>query len=1060
MRRCLYLLHIVFVFNTSYAQQETLKFNHYSIDDGMLQSTVNATLKDSRGFVWFATQVGLNRFDGYTFKAYKNIPNDSTSLSGNWLWNLSEDSKGRLWIGTFSGGLNRYRYESDDFVRYSLSKDDSSTVGRVGTWAWLEREDGKFWVGFDIGMAILDPETGHFDMLNFPEYSTHAFAIQRDSKGYIWAASSTGLHKVHPETHKLERFPYFPDDTTRGTGNISRMIVDQNDLVWFGTSEGVFILNPNVSPPTYSKLDDYVDRNSNSTSTPQIVTYMYPGNNNRLWIGTRDGLYRIGLEPKTSGYPIKRFAHEENNSSSLNHNQILSVYESPSGDLWVGTRSGVNYNHKSMQKFDHVTANSSDPGSLIHPNVMKMLIDSDENLWVGSYGGLNLKTKDSQSFRHFTHDPAAKSTSLCYNYVMVINEDYKGNLWFGTNGGGVSRLSKAQRQRAAAGKKPIFQSYYADPGNLKSLASNVTYAIYEAPDSSLWFGHAGGISKYDHSTDTFEHFVSKELPRALSHRHVYNLFVDSNGRFWAATPGGLNLFIPETGNFKVFHNSPTDPQSLSSDFIVSFFESPQNGFWITTAAGINKMVSFDSMTITPRFQRIGIEDGLPDNFVYCMLEDNSHNLWVSANKGLTRISFTEEAQEIQSYFVEDGLQSNEFSQNSAFKAKDGHMFFGGINGFNVFHPDSIQSDKTPPKVAITDFKILNESVPISNNDETPLSRAINETKNIELSYRDDVISFEFSALSYASPHKNQYAYKMEGFDQDWIMSGSRRFATYTNLDPGEYTFRVKGSNSDNVWNEEGTSLAITITPPPWQTWWAYSLYALGCIGLIIGYVQFQLRKERRVREEKMRIQQAKEEERERVRKESSADFHDEAGNIITKIKLFTELAKREAEGKGELDLYLQRIDEHTKTLSSGMRDFIWVLDPEKDSLYETVLRLKDFGNSMYEHSDYRFSTIGPDEAMRNQQLSLLERRSIMLIFKEAMNNCLKYANGSEVQLLTELKGQWLTIELSDNGKGIDGSNEGYGLKNMQSRAKKISGQLDIESGIGEGTTIRLRFRLS
>ncbi|MEL6822033.1 MAG: two-component regulator propeller domain-containing protein, partial [Calditrichota bacterium] len=233
MRRCLYLLLIVLSFTPVSAQQETLKFESYSIDDGMLQSTVNSTLKDSRGFIWFATQVGLNRFDGYTFKAYKSVPSDTTSLSGNWLWNLTEDSKGRLWIGTFSGGLNRYRYESDDFVRYSLSKSDSSSTGRVGTWAWLERKDGKFWVGFDTGMAILDPEDGSFDMLNFPEYSTHAFAIQRDSKGNIWVASTTGLHKVHPETHKLERYPYFPDDTTRGTGNISRMIVDQNDLIWF-----------------------------------------------------------------------------------------------------------------------------------------------------------------------------------------------------------------------------------------------------------------------------------------------------------------------------------------------------------------------------------------------------------------------------------------------------------------------------------------------------------------------------------------------------------------------------------------------------------------------------------------------------------------------------------------------------------------------------------------------------------------------------------------------------------------------------------------------------------
>jgi len=1062
MRRFLLLICLLLFTTVLFAQQETLRFKRYSIDDGMLQSTVNSTLQDSRGFVWFATQVGLNRFDGNTFKAYKSIPDDTTTLSGNWLWNMSEDSKGRLWVGTFSGGLNRYRYESDDFVRYSLSKSDTTAPKRVGTWARLEREDGKFWVGFDMGLTILDPESGHYERLTFPKESPHAFAIQRDSKKNLWVASTTALFRIHPKTHLLERFPYFPEDTTRGTGNITRMIVDKNDLVWFGTSQGVIIFNPNVSPPTYTRLEDILASDAPKVNAPRIVTYMFPGSKNRLWIGTRDGLYRVGLQQRKDGYQLERFVHDPNIPSSLKHNQILSVYESPAGGIWVGTRSGVNYNHKSMQKFEHVSANQSVSGGLIHPNVMKMFKDSDEHLWVGSYGGLNLKAKGGKSFRHFQHDPDARATSLCYNYVMVLNEDYLGNLWIGTNGGGISRLSKNERQRATAGKEPIFKSYRAEPKNPNTPVSDVIYAIYEAPDSSLWFGHSGGISRYYHERDSFEHFVSKALPRNLSHRHVYNLMQDYSGRFWVATPGGLNLLNHETGLFEVFLNDPKDPKTLSSNFIVSLYESNKKELWVTTSAGVNRLLSFGSTDTAPRFQRIGVQDGLPDGFVYCMLEDQSGNLWVSANKGLTRITVSDSLPIMRSYSVEDGLQSNEFSQNSAFKDKDGTMYFGGINGFNTFHPDSISIDENPPNMAITDFKILNESVAVSKNGETPLTSPINETDEIELSYRDDVISFEFSALSFASPHKNQYAYKMEGFDHDWIMSGNRRFATYTNLDPGDYTFRVKGSNSDNVWNEEGTSLNITITPPPWKTWWAYLLYGCLCLGLVLSYVQFQVRKERRIREEKIRIQQAKIEERERVRKESSADFHDEAGNIITKIKLFTELARRKSIKDEQLGEYLQKIDEHTKTLSSGMRDFIWVLDPEKDSLYETILRLKDFGNSMYEHSDYHFTTVGPEASMRKETLTLLQRRSIMLIFKEAMNNCLKYASGKDVVLSATLKHRELIIELKDNGRGFDVKEKksGYGLKNMQNRAEKIGAELDISTQNGQGTAVRLKIVLS
>ncbi|MGH1366236.1 MAG: ligand-binding sensor domain-containing protein [Calditrichia bacterium] len=1061
MRRYLPLICFLLFAVALNAQQETLRFKKYSIDDGMLQSTVNATLQDSRGFVWFATQVGLNRFDGNTFKAYKNIPGDSTSLSNNWIWMISEDSQQRLWIGTFHGGLNQYRHATDDFLRYHYVENDTITLSNTAAWSILERPDGKLWVGFDKDIALLDPEKKSFYHIDLPGGNHHGFSLDEDRDGNIWIASTLGIFQMHPASHELTYYPFFPETPDRSSGTITRMLLDREQRVWFGTNEGVYLLDVSDVHPKYRTLSSYLEKKNYSFKSPQFITYMARSNNSSFWIGTRDGLYQTTIGKSADEISAKYVTHDKTRPGSLSHNYILSAYENKAEDLWIGTRNGVNYSHPAMRKFKHVPPRPSTPGGLNHPNIMTIMEDSDKNLWVGTYGGVNLLNKKTNKYRVFNHS-SSSPTSLPYDYVLIIREDHLGNLWIGTNGGGIARLNPEERKRAASGRQPRFLSYRSINSDTTSPASNVIYAIYQAPDSSLWFGHAGGISLYNYSEDKFQRFADETNTRGLVHRHVYNLLIDRQGRFWAATANGLNLFNSETQLFEPHFHDPKNKMSLNSSFIVSLFESKAGELWVTTSTGLNKLLRETGKKGELQFQRISVQDGLPDGFVYCMLEDQSGNLWVSANKGLTRITISDSLPKMLSYSVEDGLQSNEFSQNAAYLAKDGRMYFGGINGYNVFHPDSIQNDETPPNIALTDFKILNESVATSINGETPLNSPINETDKIELSYRDDVISFEFSALSYASPHKNHYAYKMEGFDHDWIMSGNRRFATYTNLDPGDYTFRVKGSNSDNIWNEEGTTLNITITPPPWKTWWAYLLYSCLCLGLVLSYVQFQIRKERRIREEKIRIQQAKIEERERVRKESSADFHDEAGNIITKIKLFTELARRKSIKDEQLGEYLQKIDEHTKTLSSGMRDFIWVLDPEKDSLYETILRLKDFGNSMYEHSDYHFTTVGPEASMREETLTLLQRRSIILIFKEAMNNCLKYASGKTVVLSAILTHRELMIEFKDDGRGFDAKEKksGYGLKNMRNRAEKIGAKLDISSENGLGTAVRLSLLLS
>ncbi|MBZ0201024.1 MAG: hypothetical protein K8H86_14225, partial [Ignavibacteriaceae bacterium] len=435
-------------------------------------------------------------------------------------------------------------------------------------------------------------------------------------------------------------------------------------------------------------------------------------------------------------------------------------------------------------------------------------------------------------------------------------------------------------------------------------------------------------------------------------------------------------------------------------------------------------------------------------------------LWLSTNKGI--VVFDPQSEKIKAtYDASDGLQNNEFNQNSYFKNSKGEMYFGGIGGFNFFDPDNIVDNSYAPPIIITDFKLFNRSVDVYSDltvDEYSLEKSIFATRDIKLLYDHKVFSFEFSALNYIAPKKNEYAYMMEGFDKDWIYADRERSITYTNLEPGNYIFRVKGSNNNGVWNEAGTFINITIEPPWWKTWWAYSIYGLLFFSGILALVKIRERELKREIDTTRKIEAAKIEERINMRTKTSQDFHDEAGNKLTKINLFTTLAQNEASENSTLKEYLTKIQENTKELSSGMRDFLWVLDAGKDSLYDMLKRMEDFGNSMFESTETRFSVTGIDEKFKQLILPMEVRRSLILIFKEAINNSLKYSNSKNVFIIINFEKPFLEIKLVDDGSGFECNqkSEGYGLKNMKARAEKLNSTLEIFSAKAKGTQIKFR----
>lgn len=1058
---CVLFIALFFPLN-SYGQSSTIKFNRIPDEHGLSQTTVLCALKDSKGFMWFGTQDGLNKYDGYKFTVYKKNPSAHNSLSENWIWIIFEDSSGVLWIGTFGGGLNRFDRKTESFTHYRNKPENSNSLSDDTVWSLYEYPKGTLWIGANNGLNRLDIETGEFTYFKPAENNTNTFAIESFKPGILWLLIAGGLAEFNIET---EQFTLYPHDSRNPNklGQVQRtMAKGKSGILWVGTTDtGV------------NRFDTHTKKVIRMQSDPAQLQTSLPSNNIRvafedsngmLWVGSREGL---SLKANNDSNTFATLRHNPLDPYSLSHSYIFSIYESNTGEFWIGTRNGLNRYDSKNQKFAHFRATpslsndnsigasaNSTSKSLSHNNVLPILQSRLKSniLWIGTTNGLNKINRLTGEIVHFKQDPLNENSGPATDYILSLFEDRSGDLWIGTRGGGLSKMSYDSEDN------PFFQHYSFDPNDETSISANNVHTVYQDRSGTIWIGTGGGgLIKYRPVSNSFLRPDWQPADtKSILDPFIYVILEDSKSHLWVGTAsGGVYLIDRETLRFKRYSNDPENPNSLSSNRVLSLYQSSiTKDIWIGTAFGLNRLMKPESQEEDYTFLQFHESDGLPNEVIYGILEDQSGYLWMSTNKGLARVFPDEDKLNVRTYTTADGLQGDEFNQNAFHKNNSGELFFGGVNGFNVFHPEHIVDNPSIPPIVFTDFKILNESVPIQNTENAILKQHISDIEHIQLSYKDDVISFEFASLNFTMPQQNQYAYIMEGFNKDWIYSGSRRFATYTNLDPGDYVFRVRGSNNDNVWNEKGAAVKISISPPPWEAWWAYLFYVAFFVAGVFGYIRFQISSKAKELQAKTDIEHARIEERELVRQKSSADFHDEAGNMLTRIALFTVLAKR-SENNTATDDYLDKIEENTKSLSGRMRDFIWVLDPGKDSLYDLLIRLKDFGNSMFEPAGIHFQTKGIGDIFKKIDIPMDDRRSILLIFKEAINNCLKYSGATEVVLEVTMPKNTLMIVLTDNGIGFDleKASDGYGLKNMTSRARKINGEFEIVSD-EKGTVVR------
>lgn len=1077
---------------------DKIKFEHLSTDQGLSQSTVECIFRDSRGFMWFGTEEGLNKFDGFDFTVYKTDLKNNFSLNNEIVFSLFEDLSGTLWIGTREGGLNKFNRDKETFKEYVHQPDDQNSISNNTVNVIYESKNlpGILWIGTESGgLNKFDTKTETFThFISHPD-NKDSLSIKRirsilespAEPGVLWIGTGgDGLHRFDWRNESFKQYKRDSADKNSLSNDEIWSIYEMPDkpgTLWIGTKSGLNQFE--IKSETFIRYkNNPSDKNSISHNDVTAICGS-PDEPGVLWIGTMGGglnkmvLFQDISSKDNRSYQVKfyHYKNEPGNPASLSSNNIISIYEDEKqpGVMWIGTfDSGLNKVYKSKKKFFHYKNTAEDPNSLINNVVWSIFEDSEGIVWIGTHEGLSSLQRGKQVsvvFTNYSSSPG-DSNSLSNNIVTAITElpDEPGSIWAATYGGGLNQLIISPDRK----KVTKFIRHKNIPDNENSLNSNAILTLYasETEPGILWIGTArGGLNRFDVSKNIFNHFTNiPENPTSLSNNNIHSIWGDiaNPDILWLGTlGGGLNKFDVKNESFTVYKNEPEDQFTLSSDIVLSLYQSEDDPgiLWVGTAeGGLNK---FDIKA--GKFIQYTVEHGMPNNIINGIVEDKNGNFWISTNKGLCQ--FHPKTGMIRNYDVHDGLQANEFNGNAFFESSSGEIFFGGMNGFNAFIPNEIKDNPNIPSIVITDFKIFNHSVSIkrdyelsrasasektSDNSLLMLEKSITETDEIVLSYKHNFFSFEFASLDFSAPNKNQYAYKMEGFDDDWIYTGNRRYASYTNLNPGEYIFTVKGTNNDGIWNEAGTSLKIIITPPFWKTWWFLTAFWLIVAVSVLGTVRYLATRKLKKKIEKLEREHELEKERIRI----SRDMHDEVGSNLTEIAILSELVKRNVYKPDEAVMHLNSISGQIAEIIDNISQIIWAINPKNDPLESLISYIRNFAKSFLDKANIECS-FEITENIPEHHISAEVRRNVFLVVKEALNNIVKHSGASLVKLHLNAEVDKMEIKIIDDGKGIIKRREhGNGLTNMQKRIEEINGIFILTSEPGKGTSISITVQLS
>lgn len=798
----LHLILNVFLYffsTTLIAQITDLNFRHLTVKEGLSNSTVYCTYQDRAGYIWIGTQEGLNRYNGYEITTFIHQEEDPYSISGNMVTSIAEDKNGNLWIGVWNGGLNLYERSTGRF--YTYLNDSVNTIKSISR-VFIDGQN-LVWVGtLSEGLILFDPDLKTYRRFLCSPSSSNSISsnyisdILEDHAGSLWIATEdSGLNILNRRDHTFKRIKFKEGTVNSLPSNlINKLYEDRQHNLWIGTHDkGVSVLSPDRAV-----FKNFIAGNGDHYLTSNNIRSFFEHDDNTIWIGTDGGGINI-YNPAADKFSYVR--NTIDHTDGINSDVVLSIRKSRDGVVWVGTaQGGVNVYNPKQYKFQPFNKFSVQGDGLSYREVLSVCEDKKGYLWIGTDGGgLNLYNPFNKTFQYFKYD-FQDNHSLSGDVVKCIYEDSYGNIWIGTYNNGLNLL------RDRTGK---FTRFTHDPENEKSLSQNDIWAITEDANRNLWIATLhGGLNLFDRNTETFTRYEFKKTETPIGDR-IYSMVADNKRKgLWLGTGSGLSYFDVKKRFLSTVNLASN---VLNNDQVTVLCLDYKNNLWIGTREnGINRY-NPETNTITS----FTVKDGLISNMIAGILEDERYNLWISTDKGMSR--FDPFLNTFNNYTVDDGLQENEFLIGSCVKNNNGELIFGGVNGFNVFHPDRIERNTYLPEVMITKLFIAgNEVTPQKEN--SPIPAAISETKQVTLSYDQSDISFEVTAINYINPQKNQYAYMLQGLGQDWHYVGQSRILSFSDLKPGNYTLRVKASNNDGVWSDKEAVLAIHIKPPYWKTW--------------------------------------------------------------------------------------------------------------------------------------------------------------------------------------------------------------------------------------------------
>jgi signal transduction histidine kinase/ligand-binding sensor domain-containing protein len=1008
-------------------------FQRYSEEDGLSQNTVVAIREDSKGFLWVGTINGLNRFDGYRFVVYKHDPHDPSSIPNNYITAILETKAGDLWVGT-NKGLSRFDPSIDGFRSFTNDPNDPNSLVNDEVRTLFEDSLGSFWVGTEGGVSKYNAESN-----NFTNYSSSVFAgargmrgVTEDLDGGFWVGASNGLNKFDRQSGKVVKVFSMNDSNPDRpiTKPVRAMITDRTGMLWIGALDGGLTrLDPRSE--TFSRyLTDKKRPNSLSDDGVRSITETADG---AIWIGTGTAVNRYS--PDSDGFT--HYRHDPKNIRSLGEGDIPTIADGRNGQLWVGTSvGGLSKLNRKADRFERFRHNPDDPNSLSDDYYVHAIVeDEDRSVWIATQrGGLNrfdLTTGRFDVIKTLGDPKESSAVAL----VSAILQDRAGRFWLGTPLKGLLNLDRSSGQ---------FKVYGNDAKSPGELPGYLIYSITEDGFGNLWLGSGKGLHRFEPSTEKFKLFPFGS--NGLNGQSAWCILADSRNFIWVSTNLGLHRLDPSTQRFERFEPALNDPKTLrSGEQIDSIVEDKAGNLWMASDNGLVKFVRENET-----FEYLGEGDGLPSNSIVTVLvDDATGNLWLGTGKGLARFDPVSKA--TRTYNVMDGLSHSEFTPRAAFKNRNGEMYFGTIRGFVKFDPRSFSDSSFVPPVYLSDLRVFEKPA--------RFTQSLFELKELDISWYENVVSFDFAALDLTDASKLRYQWKLEGFDENWISGGTRRTATYTNLPGGEYVLKVRATNVDGVWGGEMLNLIVRVKPPFYWTYWFWFLVAI-LIGVVIVLLfRYRIGQLRAVSEAQTRFTQQLITSQESERKRIAAELHDGLGQTLIIIKNRATLGLSKCDDKERVTKELGNISDSASQALEEVREITNNLRPQ---LLDRLGLTKAISAMLKKYSgviDIDSDIDGIDGIFGEH-----EEISIYRIIQESVNNVIKHSNGSKADVKVKRLENRIMIEINDNGRGFDPDSlptekRSFGLAGLRERAQLLGGDFVLDSKPGVGTKVSVSFRV-